>query len=114
MEIMALTYRLKHGEKDVYLEKHKNMWPEMYDALNRAGVHKIEIFLRGNRLFLVAEVESKERFNKVSATDKVYVRWNKQWDDVLEAPFDENEEGPFAEMENVFSFGGESGLTKYK
>jgi L-rhamnose mutarotase len=104
MEKIALTYKLKPGKKEVYLKAHNNIWPEMLESLKKSGVYRMEIFLRNNRLFLFAEVESRERFNKVASTDPVYIKWNRQWEGVLESPFDKEESGPFAEMEQVFHF----------
>ena len=104
MEKIAFTYRLKPGRKDLYVKAHDNIWPEMLESLKKAGVQQMEIFLRHNQLFLFAEVESKERFNKAASNDPVYIKWNKQWDNVLEQPYDDEEKGPFAEMKQVFHF----------
>ena len=55
MPLFALTLDLKDDERLVeeYLEHHRQVWPEVLEALAGTGVEDIKIFLAGRRLFMV-------------------------------------------------------------
>ncbi len=55
MAIFALTLNLKDDQRLVeeYLEHHRQIWPEVLDALLTTGVQDIKIYLSGRRLFMV-------------------------------------------------------------
>jgi L-rhamnose mutarotase len=38
-----------------YREHHRQIWPEIARSIKDAGVHNLEIYLTGNRLFMILE-----------------------------------------------------------
>ena len=54
MAIFALTLMLKDDPRLVeeYLEHHRQVWPEVLEALKKTGVQDIKIYLCGRRLFM--------------------------------------------------------------
>jgi len=55
MPIYALTLDLKDDPRLIteYLEHHRQVWPEVLEALVGTGVEDIKIYLAGRRLFMV-------------------------------------------------------------
>ena len=102
MARLALVYRLRPGAKETYLRAHREIWPEMQDFHRRAGVQEMSIFMRGDTLFLYAEIEDLVRYDEMAATDPVSLRWEAWMATLLEQPYDENEHGIFARLEQVW------------
>ncbi len=73
-------------------------------GMKEAGCHEMTIFLRGNSLFLYALIDDIAEFNRIRAKDPAYHRWNDWMNQLLEAPFDEKEDGAFASMEEIWRF----------
>ena len=40
-----------------YEEHHKKVWPEITEGIRNSGIHKMEIYRAGNRLFMIMETE---------------------------------------------------------
>ena len=55
MPIYALTLDLKDDRRlmEEYLEHHRQVWPEVLEALAGTGVEDIKIYLAGRRLFMI-------------------------------------------------------------
>ena len=55
MAIFALALNLKDDRKLVaeYLDYHREVWPEVLDALRATGVEDVKIYLSGRHLFMV-------------------------------------------------------------
>ena len=104
MERLVLCYRAIPEKKQEYITAHKEIWPEITRGLAEAGCTEMTIFLRGNSLFLYALVEDIARFNAIRARDPAYHRWNEWMNRLLESPFDAEEPGPFAAMEEIWRF----------
>jgi L-rhamnose mutarotase len=110
MERLALCYRAIPAKKQEYIKAHKEIWPEITRGLTEAGCREMHIFLRGNNLFLYAEIDDIREFNRIRALDPAYHRWNDWMNKLLEAPFDADEAGAFAAMEEIWRF--EDGVVK--
>ena len=104
MERIAFTYRFKPGKKEEYLKAHDNIWPSQKEALARSGVRRMVVFVRGEQLFLYADVDDREEYKRISATDPDYQRWGEYMATLLDKPFDEMEPGIFAELEEKWYF----------
>lgn len=102
MERIAFTYRFKPGKKDEYIQAHRELWPSQHEALKRSGVKKMVVFVRGDQLFLYADVENRQDYLRLAANDPDYQRWSEYMATMLEQPFDENEPGIFAELEEIW------------
>ena len=104
MERIAFTYRFRPGKKEEYLQAHAELWPSQHDALERSGVRRMVVFVRGEHLFLYADVENREEFIRISQADPDYQSWGVYMATMLEQPFDEDEPGIFAELEEVWDW----------
>lgn len=52
-----------------YKKAHRNVWPAIIESIKTAGVMNMEIYLTGNRLFMVMEVDSSFSFDKKAKMD---------------------------------------------
>jgi L-rhamnose mutarotase len=104
MERLAMVYKLRPGKKEEYIKAHREVWPEILKGLKDAGCREMTIFLRGNLLFLYALIEDIELFGKTREKDTYYHKWNEWMEKLLEHPYDEDEQSPFARMEEIWRF----------
>ena len=102
MERVAFTYRFKPGKKDEYIRAHDALWPSQHEALKRSGVKWMAVFVRGDQLFLYADVDSREEYLKRSASDRDYQGWAEYMATLLDRPFDDAEQGIFAQLEEIW------------
>lgn len=58
MKQYCLACDLKDEESHIkaYDDYHKNVWPEIKESLQRAGILEMEIYRTGNRLFMIIQV----------------------------------------------------------
>ena len=76
MKRICFTLRVKHDRLDEYRRRHAAVWPEMREALSRAGWHNYSLFLRDDGL-LIGYVETPD-FNqalRAMAESEVNARW---------------------------------------
>ncbi|TDD26235.1 L-rhamnose mutarotase [Nonomuraea diastatica] len=72
-----------------YRERHREVWPEMREALSRTGWHNYSLFLRDDGLLVgYLETEDFEAAQKAMAETEVNARWQAEM-----APFFENLDG---------------------
>ena len=65
---------------DQYRKYHQKIWPEISRSIKNAGIIQMEIYLSGNRLFLVMETNdsfSFDRKSKMDAENHKVVEWEK-------------------------------------
>jgi L-rhamnose mutarotase len=72
---VGLHTRLKPGAEDRYDEYHRAVWPEVLDAIRRAGITNYVIFRDGLDLFHYIECGDYEKAIAELARDPVNVRW---------------------------------------
>ena len=63
---------LKDDEKliEEYKAYHQSIWPEITKSIKEAGVEDLEIYLVGNRLFMIMMVNNNFSFEKKSSMDE--------------------------------------------
>lgn len=77
MERFAWKARLKPGMKEKYIKEHDEIWPEMTELLNDAGIHNYTIWCFKDELFGYFEAEKGVDFAmKVQTESPVVARWN--------------------------------------
>lgn len=54
------------GEYKTY---HQNVWPEIRQSITDAGITSMEIYLLGNRLFMLMETDTSFSFDKKAEAD---------------------------------------------
>ncbi|MBE3564948.1 MAG: L-rhamnose mutarotase [Thermogemmatispora sp.] len=78
MQRIAFLMSVKPGYEEEYKRRHDDIWPEMLEALQRAGAHNYSIFRHGTQLFAYLETDDFERLAKTLAADPTNQRWQ-QW-----------------------------------
>jgi L-rhamnose mutarotase len=86
MERYAFKLRIRPGAQAEYLRRHDRIWPEMAEALRRAGARNYSIFFDedGESLFAYLEAEPDvETYLRTIAADPVNERWQEHMRDLL-------------------------------
>jgi len=52
-----------------YKKYHEKIWPEITESIKSAGIEKLDIYLVGNRLFMIMEVNNSFSFEKKTRMD---------------------------------------------
>lgn len=86
MDRYCFTLDLKDDPKliETYKSYHRSVWPEIKDSIKEAGILNLEIYLLGNRLFMIMEVDDNFSFeakNKADQANPKVQEWeNLMWD----------------------------------
>jgi L-rhamnose mutarotase len=85
MERLCFTFRLKPGQEDKYKRRHDEIWPELVEAIQGAGIKNYTLFRRELQVIAYCEChpDVATAFGKVGATD-VNTRWARWFEDVIE------------------------------
>lgn len=72
MKRYTLALDLKDDEKLIraYEAYHRQVWPEILESIQSSGIHHMEIYRTGNRLFMIMEVRDDFSFAAKAAADK--------------------------------------------
>ena len=102
MERFAWKARLLPGMKDEYVRRHDEIWPEMTELLNQAGIHNYTIWCVGDELFGYYEAEhGVETASRTQAESAVVDRWNAYMAEVMVMDIDPAT-GTAYQLEQVF------------
>lgn len=102
MERFAWKAHLLPGKRDEYVRRHDEIWPELTQVLNDAGIHNYTIWRAGDELFGYYEAENGVAFaQKTQAQSPVVARWNAFMKDVMVMDIDPAT-GTIYRMEQVF------------
>jgi L-rhamnose mutarotase len=68
----CLTLDLKDDPKLVaeYRKYHEQIWPEIKDSIRCAGIENMEIYLLGNRMFMIVEVNAAFSWDAKEKADR--------------------------------------------
>jgi len=68
----CLTLELKDDPQLIaeYKRYHEKIWPEITQSIKDAGIHGLEIYLRGTRMFMILEVDEKFSFERKAEADR--------------------------------------------
>lgn len=79
MERVCFLLQVRRERLAEYKERHRNVWPEMREALSRAGWHNYSLFLRDDGLLVgYLETPSFEQALERMAKLDVNERWQKE------------------------------------
>jgi L-rhamnose mutarotase len=95
----AFVLRVRPEKLDDYVSAHREVWPEMLDALRGAGIRNYTIFRDGNRMFGYFEADDLDAAGQYLAQQEVCTRWQDAMAGLLEERVPES--GPPA-LEEVF------------
>jgi len=72
MDRYCFALDLKNDQKSIitYKQYHRSVWPEVKDSLKTAGILNMEIYLLGNRLFMIMDVDDDFTFEAKTKADK--------------------------------------------
>ena len=117
MKTKVYTIGLKPGAVNEYKRYHQNVWPEVIEALNAAGIRINQIYLLGDRLVNIIEIDDDLDADAVmkdyyKGRPKV-AEWDRLMKTFQEPVKEAGEEDWWVEMEQIFNYNGiESGGKK--
>jgi L-rhamnose mutarotase len=79
----AFVLHVRPDRIDDYVAAHRDVWPEMLDALRGAGIHNYTIFRDGNVVFGYFEAEDLEAAGRFLAEQPVCTRWQDSMAELL-------------------------------
>ncbi|WP_188188206.1 L-rhamnose mutarotase [Nonomuraea sp. SYSU D8015] len=89
MQRVCFLLKVRPERLAEYRERHRDVWPEMREALSRTGWHNYSLFLRDDGLLVgYLETEDFEAARKAMAETEVNARWQAEM-----APFFEDLDG---------------------
>ena len=80
----AFVLRVRPDKVDAYLDAHRDVWPELLDALRSAGIRNYTIFRAGNEMFGYYESDDLDRAASYLAGKEVSARWQDAMAELLE------------------------------
>jgi len=80
----AFVLRIRPERVDDYVASHREVWPEMLDALRGAGIRNYSIFRDGNQVFGYFEANDLEAAAAHLARQAVSKRWQDAMAELLE------------------------------
>jgi L-rhamnose mutarotase len=88
---------------DEYRARHREVWPEMLDALREAGWRNYSLFAREDgMLFGYLETDDFEAAQRAMAATDVNARWQAEMAEFFELPGDERPDTGLLRLEEVF------------
>lgn len=103
MQRVCFLLQVKKDRLAEYKERHKQVWPEMLQALSDTGWHNYSLFLRDDGL-LIGYVETPDFDAARAAMAKLDVnaRWQAEMRDFFEDPAGRNADEQMGALEHVF------------
>ena len=99
MQRVCFLLQVRADRLDEYRERHRDVWPEMLDALRDAGWRNYSLFLGGDGLLVgYLETDDFEAAQRAMADTEVNERWQRDM-----APFfDARADHALVRLEEVF------------
>jgi L-rhamnose mutarotase len=91
----AWVLEVRPGYEEEYKQRHDDIWPEMLDALKRAGIRNYSIFRHGLTLFGYFETDDLKKTIAALAQDPVNARWGTSMAPLMKIEVDERTGFPF-------------------
>ena len=104
MKRIGILLKVKQNKITEYREAHKNVWPEMKEALQRQGWHNYTLFLNKDGT-LFGYFETPVDFQtalKGMKTEPINAKWQKAMDPFFEALKGKMADESMFELEEVF------------
>ena len=104
-----MTLNLKNDDKLIseYKSYHRNVWPEVFDALKSIGILDMKIFLSGTKLFMyiqtVEDFHPEVNFQEYTANSPKANEWDELMRNFQERVLESNEGEWWSSMEEVFN-----------
>lgn len=91
----AWILEVRPGYEDEYKKRHDEIWPEMLEALRKAGVRNYNIFRHGLTLFGYFEADDLQHTIDVLKDDPVNARWGSYMAPIMKVEIDTQRGFPF-------------------
>ena len=80
----ALALDLKEDNDLIseYVQWHQQVWPEIIQSIREAGIEVLDIYLTGNRLFMIMEADADFTFEKKASMDAVNLKVQ-EWEELM-------------------------------
>jgi L-rhamnose mutarotase len=103
MERVCFLLRVRADRLDEYHARHREVWPEMLDALRQAGWRNYSLFLRGDGLLVgYLECEEFDAARAAMESSEVNARWQAEMAPFFELPGGERPDTGLERLEEVF------------
>ena len=83
-ERSAFVLRVRPDKLDEYIRAHREVWPEMLEAISAAGIRNYTIFREGNQMFGYFETDDLAAAGRYLAAQDVSARWQDTMAELLE------------------------------
>ena len=80
--------RVLPGKLEEYIRRHDEIWPEMTEVLNQAGIHNYTIWNLRDELFGYYECDDHDYALRVQAESPVVARWNESMVGIIHLPIE--------------------------
>ncbi len=101
MERVAFLLKIDPKDQEEYIERHKNVYPELLQAFEEVGIDTYSIFLHEEYLFAYMEVEDFQKAMKILEENEANQRWQQFMSDIL---IPHHEGKTIREIPEVFHF----------
>ena len=91
----AWVLEVRPGYEEEYKRRHDEIWPEMLEALRKAGIRNYNIFRHGLTLFGYFETDDLDASRKAIAADPVNARWGAYMAPIMKIDIDPETEFPY-------------------
>ena len=91
----AWILEIRPGYEEEYKKRHDEIWPEMVEALQQAGISNYSIFKHGLTLFGYFETDDLEKTIDALANSDVNKRWGDYMGPIMKIEIDEQRNFPF-------------------
>ena len=80
----CLTLDLKDDPKLIaeYKRHHEHVWPEIVESIRDSGIHDMEIYLLGTRMFMIMEVNDNFSFEAKGEADRTNPKVQ-EWENLM-------------------------------
>ena len=100
---VCFLLRVKQDRLEEYKQRHKDVWPEMLDALRKTGWHNYSLFLTNDGLLVgYLETVDFEKARSGMAAKEVNARWQGEMAGYFEDPKGRSADEQMAPLEEVF------------
>ena len=100
MQRIGQRARLKEDCEEEYERWHRQVWPEVLEALKRAGISNYTIFRRGRDLFAYFELQEEgEEAMASMENNEACQRWQEEMNRLMET---DGEASPWKHMTEIF------------
>jgi L-rhamnose mutarotase len=91
----AWVLGVRPGYEDEYVRRHREIWPEMVEALRSAGIRNYSIFRHGLTLFGYFETDDVEETQRYLAEDATNRRWSEWMAPIMKVDIDPTTDFPY-------------------